>query len=81
MAGLEKSLEERKKSITVTEFIPKVQNVLDSYGTVSVEDKNKLLKSVLTKAVYRKSKIGKKNGIDADSFELEIYPVMGIHEL
>lgn len=81
MAGLEKSLEERKKSITVAEFIPKVQNVLDSYGTASVEDKNKLLKSVLTKAIYRKSKRGKKNGIDADSFELEIYPVMGIHEL
>lgn len=75
VAELEQSLNKRSQQITASEFIPKIQHVLTSYDSATVEDKNALLKSVLGKVVYRKSKRGKKNGIDADSFDLELYPI------
>lgn len=61
--------EESKKTI-----IPKAERLLDVYASLpSAEDKNKLLKEVLEKAVYVKEKRSPR-GSAGDNFELTLYP-------
>ncbi|MCS1351191.1 recombinase family protein [Mechercharimyces sp. CAU 1602] len=51
------------------ELIPKLQNITDRYeDTTDVEEKNKLLKSVIKKVLFSRTKRTKK-----DDFELEIF--------
>lgn len=51
------------------DFIPTIMNVMKLYHKATPEQKNKLLKSVLHKAVYTKT-----NDTRLGPFELEIYP-------
>lgn len=64
----------KKREINKTEFIPKVERVLDVYW--STEDpalRNELLKEIVEKAVYNKSVGGRWHG-KPDDFELVLYP-------
>ncbi|NLZ54273.1 MAG: recombinase family protein, partial [Thermoanaerobacteraceae bacterium] len=56
------------------EFIPKVENVINSYWSLKTpKEKNKLLKEVLEKVVYAKEEGGRWSG-KVDEFELKLYP-------
>ena len=55
--------------------IPKLENVIDLYYKLeSAEDKNTLLKSILTKVTYLKTEKAIKKDSDPSNFELHIYP-------
>lgn len=63
--------EENKKSI-----VPKIEKILEVYNSIEdVSIKNKLLKEVLEKAVYKKTSGGRWHS-NPDDFELEIFPKM-----
>ena len=65
----ERVREESKKTI-----IPKAERLLDVYASLpSAEEKNKVLKEVLEKAVYTKDKRSPR-GSSGDNFELTLYP-------
>ncbi|MDU6535616.1 MAG: hypothetical protein E6517_09255, partial [Intestinibacter bartlettii] len=57
--------------IKIKKLIPKLENVLKNYNTLSIEGKNELLKSIIKEAIYSKKKKCKK-GSREDYFELEI---------
>jgi len=59
------------KVIKIKKLIPKLENVLKNYNTLSIEGKNELLKSIIKEAIYSKKKKCKK-GSGEDYFELEI---------
>ena len=70
---IENKKEEGKKSI-----VPKIQNVLDIYYNLeTVEEKNILLKSVVKRVDYLKTKKALKKNADLTDFELDIYPYVG----
>lgn len=50
-------------------YIPKIKHVIETYNLGNVEQKNKLLKSVLEKVTYYREK-----GNEKDDFELILYP-------
>ena len=56
------------------EIIPKVKKLLEVYHTLpSAEEKNRMLKDVVEKVIYRKERVeGEK--LPKDGFELQIYP-------
>ena len=60
-----------EKVIKIKKLIPKLENVLKNYNTLSIEGKNELLKSIIKEAIYSKKKKCKK-GSGEDHFELEI---------
>lgn len=67
----DKSREEARKQI-----IPKVERLLDVYDVLpNAKAKNDMLKEVLEKVVYLKTKKGRWNNA-ADDFELTLYPKM-----
>lgn len=56
-------------------IIPKLENVIDLYYKLeSAEDKNILLKSILSKVTYLKTEKAIKKDSDPTNFELHIYP-------
>ena len=56
-------------------IIPKLENVIDLYYELeSAEDKNILLKTILLKVTYLKTKKAIKKDSDPTNFELHIYP-------
>lgn len=56
-------------------MIPKIENVLDLYNKLqTAEDKNILLKSILSKVTYLKTEKAIKKDSDPTNFELHIYP-------
>ena len=56
-------------------IIPKLEHVIDLYYNLeSAEDKNILLKSILTKVTYLKTEKAIKKDSDPTNFELHIYP-------
>ena len=59
------------KVIKIKKLIPKLENVLKNYNTLSIEGKNELLKSIIKEITYTKKKKSKK-GSNEDYFELEI---------
>ena len=67
---LEKELK-NDKVVKVKRLIPKLENVLKNYNTLSIEGKNELLRSIVKEAIYSKKKKCKK-GSSEDYFELEI---------
>ena len=69
---LQKNLEiQNQKEI----IIPKLENILDLYCNLeTAEDKNVLLKSILSKVTYLKTKKAIKKDSDPTNFELHIYP-------
>lgn len=55
--------------------IPKLENVIDLYDKLkTAEDKNILLKSILAKVTYLKTKKAIKKDSNPSNFELHIYP-------
>ena len=67
---LEKELK-NDKVVKVKRLIPKLENVLKNYNTLSIEGKNELLRSIVKEAIYSKKKKCKKGSIE-DYFNLEI---------
>lgn len=62
---------DRHKEKNVSEFVPKVKNVLQAYyQTDDIEKKNRLLKSILEKATY----LRKKEWTKKDEFIIQIFP-------
>ena len=55
-------------------IIPKLENIIDLYYNLkTAEDKNILLKSIISKVTYLKTKKNIKMGSDPTNFELHIY--------
>ena len=80
---LEKKLQEYNKLIsknTTTQnekeaIIPKLENIIDLYYKLeTAEDKNILLKSIITKVTYLKTEKAIKKVSNSTNFELHIYP-------
>lgn len=62
---------EKKKTVTQDAFIPIIEQVLDAYKkTDDISKKNRLLKSILEKAVYYRSPDSK----SPDDFTITLYP-------
>lgn len=60
---------------TREQYIPRVQYVLDTYYlTDDIEDRNNMLKVILEKAVYTKTKKALKKDSDPTDFVIELYP-------
>ena len=56
-------------------IIPKLENIIDLYYKLkTAEDKNILLKSIITKVTYLKTEKAIKKDFDPTNFELHIYP-------
>jgi DNA invertase Pin-like site-specific DNA recombinase len=72
---INKSLEDDKKiKKNITEFIPKVEHVLEVYNNIEEPTvKNELLDEVVSKAIYTKTKRVHKTG-NYDNFELVVFP-------
>lgn len=77
-----KSLENRKKELItlsnenknkkIIKSIPKLEICLNSYKDASIEEKNKLLKSILNKVYYLKDSGGRWNKDNIDNFLIEL---------
>lgn len=71
--NLSELLNERHQAETIqnkkASFIPKVKKVIETYNLGTIEQKNKLLKSVLEKVTYYREK-----GSEKEDFELILYP-------
>ena len=69
---LQKNLEiQNQKEI----MIPKLENIIDLYYNLeTAEDKNILLKSIISKVTYLKTEKAIKKNSDPTNFELHIYP-------
>lgn len=83
MEGLENKLKEYNELLNKNNemqnekeiMIPKLENVLDLYDKLeTAEDKNILLKSIITKVTYLKTEKAIKSNSDPSNFELHIYP-------
>lgn len=73
---LQKRIRSKVKTMSAQELIPKMENVISIYHTLDTAgEKNKLLKTVLRKAIYRKTKGGR--GYER-AFSLEIYPLIDL---
>lgn len=71
----EKVNEQEKKLESKKQVIPKIQNVLDIYGKLETnEEKNILLKTIIEKVTYLKTKKAIKKNSDPTCFEIHIYP-------
>lgn len=69
---LNKNIKTQNQKETI---IPKLENVIDLYSKLeTAEDKNILLKSILTKVTYLKIEKAIKKNSDPTNFELHIYP-------
>lgn len=81
--SLEEELKEYQELLSKNEeiqtqkevIIPKLENVIDLYNKLeTAEDKNILLKSILSKVTYLKTEKAIKKDSDPSNFELHIYP-------
>jgi len=67
--------ESEKKSNIQKNFIPAVRKVIDLYYTIeSAEERNRLLKNVISKIVYTKNTKARKGEKLKADFELDIFP-------
>ena len=56
-------------------IIPKLENIIDLYYNLeTAQDKNILLKSIISKVTYLKTEKAIKKNSDPTNFELHIYP-------
>ena len=56
-------------------IIPKLENIIDLYYNLeTAEDKNILLKSIISKVTYLKTEKAIKKNSDPTNFELHIFP-------
>ncbi len=61
------------KVVQYRKAIPKIEKALSLYWDGSVEEKNKLLKSIIQKCVYKKEKSGRWHTEEIENFKLDIY--------
>lgn len=75
----EKQLELEQKLLNEKEnVIPKLENILDIYDKLeTAEEKNRLLKTVVDKVTYLKTKKTLKKTDDPTDFEIHIFPKIG----
>lgn len=74
LTELDKKLDKKLSDVTLKEYIPRLEHVLDVYWTVeSAAGKNALLKDVLEKCVYLKTEKGVKHMRD---YTLKLYPLL-----
>lgn len=69
-------LNKNDMAVKIIQAIPKIENCLNTYHTLDVEGKNKLLKSIINKAYYLKTESGGRWNKDAQcnfTLELELY--------
>lgn len=64
---------QEEKIIQYKKSVPILQNCLDRYHTLSVQDKNEYLKSFIDKIIYKKSEGGRWNKKAMYNFELEVH--------
>lgn len=66
-------LNEDNKVEKLIQAIPRIENCLKTYSTLDTEEKNKLLKSIISKAYYLKTEAANRWNKDAqDNFTLEL---------
>lgn len=64
-------MKEKKNEENITKFVPKLKNVLAAYhATNDIENKNRLLKTILEKATYLRKKEWNKK----DEFMIQLFP-------
>ena len=67
--------EEKKQEENKEHIIPEIENVIDMYNILeNAEEKNNLLKTVIEKVVYTKTKKAIRKDSDPTEFELDLYP-------
>lgn len=67
--------EEKKREAGRSQIVPKVEKLLDVYWSLPTpKAQNDMLKEVLEKVVYLKTKSGRYKGNAPDDFEITIYP-------
>ena len=67
--------EEQRQEENRDYIIPEIENVIDMYNILeTAEEKNNLLKTVIEKVVYTKTKKAIKKDSDPTEFELDLYP-------
>ncbi len=74
LSAAEAELAETAHAPQLHEFIPQVRTALEIYRAADAEDKNRLLKSVVERVNYIKTKRCKKGNGDTPLFRLEIMP-------
>lgn len=76
ISELEKQIkkEVNKTTLTYAQFIPQLKKVIELYDEAPIIEKNQLLKSVLVKATYLKTKKSIKKTDNPYEFELILYP-------
>lgn len=72
---LEEEINIRKKA-DMTALQPQIRHILDVWDSSSAEEKNKLLKKVVRKIVYKKTKHCGRTKNPADYLSLEIFPIV-----
>lgn len=66
---------EKNNKVSEVDMIPKIENIIDVYNLLdTAEEKNELLKTVITQVTYLKTEKGSCKGVDQANFILNIYP-------
>lgn len=66
---------EKNNKVNEVDIIPKIENIIDVYNLLNTaEEKNELLKTVITQVTYLKTEKGSCKGVDQANFILNIYP-------
>lgn len=75
LARLDEEINARKRA-DITALQPQIQHILDVWDSSSADEKNKLLKKVVRKIVYKKTKRCGRTKNPADYLSLEIFPIV-----
>jgi len=66
---------EKNNKVSKVDMIPKIENIIDVYNLLNTaEEKNELLKTVITQVTYLKTEKGSCKGGDQANFIINIYP-------
>ena len=63
----------KKKQQNIKYAIPILENAIELYWSATVEEKNKLLKAIIEKVIYKKEEDGRYKNANTDDFDLQIY--------
>lgn len=63
----------QERKLSKQKIIPELKNILDNYNNYNVEEKNKLLKSVIDKVEYLKTEKCYGKNTNPEKFELKVY--------
>ena len=72
----ELSVEERQQEYQHS-FIPRIEKILSVYNHLpNAQAKNEMLRTIISKVYYLKTKRGNRGNVAPDNFEIEIFPVV-----